>query len=57
MKPVYFYDGRIVDQNQPVICLEDRGYQFGDGVYDTWMVINKKHFLRQEHLERLEKSC
>ena len=52
-----FYDGRIVEKDEPVICIEDRGYQFGDGVYDAWMVLNGKHFLRKEHLDRFERSC
>jgi len=57
MKELGFYDGKIVEKNQPVICIEDRGYQFGDGVYDAWMILNGKHFLRKEHLDRFERSC
>ncbi|MBP2667387.1 MAG: dat [Firmicutes bacterium] len=57
MTSVWFYDGKIVEKNQPVACIDDRGYQFGDGVYDAWMVFNGRHFLRQEHLDRLERSC
>ena len=40
MKSLAFYDGKIVDRDQPIVCMEDRGYQFGDGVYDAWMVFN-----------------
>lgn len=57
MKELGFYDGKIIEKNQPVICIEDRAYQFGDGVYDAWMVLNGKHFLRKEHLDRFERSC
>ena len=57
MKGLGFYDGKIVERDQPLISLEDRGYQFGDGVYDAWMVINGKHFLRKEHLDRFERSA
>jgi len=57
MKSLAFYDGKIVEKDQPVVCIEDRGYQFGDGVYDAWMVFNGKHFLRKEHLDRFERSC
>jgi D-alanine transaminase len=53
----FFYDGRFVRGDEPVVGLEDRGYQFGDGVYDAWMVYGGKHFLRDEHLDRLERSC
>jgi D-alanine transaminase len=57
MSDVYFYDGRFVRGDEPVVRLEDRGYQFGDGVYDAWMVHEGKQFLRGEHLDRLEGSC
>ncbi len=57
VKSVCFYDGKIVEKDQPVVCIEDRGYQFGDGVYDAWMVFNGKHFLRKEHLDRFDRSC
>lgn len=57
MRELGFYDGKIIDKSEPVIRIEDRGYQFGDGVYDAWMVLNGKHFLRKEHLDRFERSC
>ena len=57
MSELYFYDGRFVRSDEPVVMLGDRGYQFGDGVYDAWMVHDSKQFLRREHLDRLEKSC
>ena len=52
-----FYDGKIVERDKPIISLEDRAYQFGDGVYDAWMIINGQHFLRKEHLDRFERSA
>ena len=57
MNGLGFYDGKIIERDKPVISLEDRGYQFGDGVYDAWMVINGQHFLRKEHLDRFERSA
>lgn len=57
MQDLWFYDGRILEKDEPVIRIEDRGYQFGDGVYDVWMIYNGKHFLRKEHLDRFERSC
>jgi D-alanine transaminase len=57
MRDIYFYDGRFVRGDEPVVRLEDRGYQFGDGVYDAWMVLGGRQFLRDEHLDRLERSC
>jgi D-alanine transaminase len=57
MKEVFFYDGRFVRGDEPVVRLEDRGYQFGDGIYEAWMVYEGRHFLRNEHLDRFEKGC
>jgi D-alanine transaminase len=57
MSDQYFYDGRFVRGDEPVVSLGDRGYQFGDGVYDAWMVYGGRHFLRGEHLDRFECSC
>jgi D-alanine transaminase len=57
MRDIYFYDGRFVGGDEPVVRLEDRGYQFGDGVYDAWMVHGGRFFLRSEHLDRLERGC
>jgi len=51
------FDGKLVELDTPVICLEDRGYQYGDGVYDAWAIINGKPFLQEEHLDRLDRSC
>jgi len=57
MREVFFYDGRFVRGDEPVVCLEDRGFQFGDGIYESWMVYEGRHFLRAEHLDRFERSC
>ena len=57
MKAVGMFDGKLVDIDQPVARLEDRGYQFGDGVYDAWCLFNGRHFLLDAHLNRLERSC
>ena len=54
---VFFYDGRFVGGDEPVVRLEDRGYLFGDGVYDAWMVYGGRQLLRSEHLDRFEGSC
>ena len=57
MQAVGMFDGKIVPIDQPVAKLEDRGYQFGDGVYDAWCMLNGRHFLLDDHLERLRRSC
>jgi len=39
-----------------VIRLHDRAYQFGDGVYEAWVIDHGKHVLRAEHLDRFDRS-
>ena len=51
-----FIDGRIVDLKELVIAMEDRGYQFGDGVYEYTKVYNGKLFSLKPHIDRLYRS-
>lgn len=49
-------DGRIVDPGEKLIEMEDRGYQFGDGVYEVTPVYNGRCFGLQLHMDRLFRS-
>ncbi|MGE7216684.1 aminotransferase class IV [Priestia koreensis] len=51
-----YYDGRFISINEKVIPIEERGHQFGDGVYEFIRVYDGRPFLLTEHLERLERS-
>ncbi|MBN6889372.1 D-alanine transaminase [Cytobacillus horneckiae] len=46
-------NGNIINRSEASIDIEDRGYQFGDGVYEVIRVYNGKMFTAQEHLERI----
>ena len=48
-----YIDGRIVDLKELVVAMEDRGYQFGDGVYEYAKVYNGKRFSLKPHIDRL----
>lgn len=39
------------------VDIEDRGYQFGDGVYEMIRIYNRKLFAGREHLQRLAESA
>ena len=56
MKPLGLADGRIVDLSENVVPMEDRGHQFGDGVYEVTRVYNGKLFAFHSHMERLFRS-
>jgi len=49
-------NGEFVNRTEAKIDIEDRGYQFGDGVYEVIRVYNGKMFTANEHLERLIES-
>src|SRR5699024_2997616 len=50
------FQGEIMDRKTSV-DIEDRGYQFGDGIYEVIGVYNRMPMLMDEHLERLQRSA
>lgn len=52
-----FYKDHFVDINENVVPIQERGHQFGDGVYEVIRVYNGNPFLLKEHLDRLVKSA
>lgn len=51
------WNDRIVKEGEIVISPEDRGYQFGDGIYEVVKVYNGKVFTAEEHLDRFYLSA
>lgn len=56
MSAIGFVDGKIIDLHDMAVPLEDRGHQFGDGVYEVTRVYNGKCFALKPHLDRLYRS-
>jgi D-alanine transaminase len=50
-------NGELIDRKDASIDVEDRGYQFGDGIYEVIRVYNGKMFTAAEHLERFQRSA
>ncbi|TFJ94218.1 D-amino-acid transaminase [Lentibacillus salicampi] len=50
------YNDRIMERDN-LIDIEDRGYQFGDGVYEVIGVYDGRPMMMGEHMERLERSA
>lgn len=48
---------KLVDRSKAAVDIEDRGYQFGDGVYEVIRLYNKKFFTFEEHIDRLFASA
>lgn len=51
------FNGEIIDRSQVNIDIEDRGYQFGDGIYEVIRVYDGKLFTKEEHINRLYESA
>lgn len=56
MKQLAYYDGAFLPLDTYAVHLEDRGFQFGDGVFETIRVYGGKCFTLEEHLERYRRS-
>lgn len=56
MPELAYVNGKFMPIEKAVIPVEDRGYQFGDAVYEFLESFNGKLFCLEEHLDRLENS-
>lgn len=50
-------NGKLVQRENAKVDIEDRGFQFGDGIYEVIRVYHKKMFMLEEHIERLFASA
>ena len=57
MPEMIWINGETIPMADARIGVEDRGYQFADGVYEVIRLYNGKTFTLAEHLERLNKSA
>lgn len=53
----YFLDGQFIKKEEISISVDDRGYYFGDGVYEVIKVYDGKLFTAEEHLQRFYRSA
>ena len=56
MPELAYLNGDIRPIKETYVPIEDRGYQFGDAVYEFIASYNGKLFCLKEHLDRLQKS-
>lgn len=54
---VGYVNGKFINIDERVIPIQERGHQFGDGIYEVVRVYNFIPFLLDEHLERLIRSA
>ncbi len=49
-------NGTIIDRSKALISIDDRGFRFGDGVFETILVRENIPYLWQAHMRRLEQG-
>ncbi|RYL90328.1 D-amino-acid transaminase [Sporolactobacillus sp. THM7-4] len=57
MVTIILYQDKFLPREQGQVDMEDRGYQFGDGIYEAIRVYGGKMFLLDLHMKRLERSA
>ena len=50
-------NGRLVDESQALLPVFDRGFLYGDGVFESMRAANGRIFRLGAHLERLQRSA
>lgn len=53
MADILYINGRYTTTDEKVIAVEDRGFQFGDGVYEVIKFLDHRLLFRDRHFRRL----
>jgi aminodeoxychorismate lyase len=54
---VVFLNGQFVPEAKAVVPVNDRGFMYGDGLFETMRVFNGKPFRMAQHLERMVRGA
>lgn len=57
MKRIAYFNGTIGNYDEMTIPFSDRSVFYGDAIYDAVLVLDRKPFALDLHLDRLYKSC
>lgn len=57
MPDIAFINGRFIPWHEATVSIEDRGFQFGDGVYEVIRTYHGRPFELDAHLNRLDRSA
>jgi branched-chain amino acid aminotransferase len=52
-----FINGRFVPEAQAVVPVNDRGFMYGDGLFETLRVCNGRPYCLEQHLERMARGA
>jgi branched-chain amino acid aminotransferase len=54
---IVFLNGRLVTENRALVSVQDRGFLYGDGLFETVLVWNGKLFRWPQHWARLARGA
>ena len=54
MSNIVYFNGSLIPKDQVVVSPDDRGFLFGDGVYDVTLSYKGRLFRREDHLTRMK---
>lgn len=57
MEQWVYLNGRYLPMAEAMVPVEDRGYQFADGIYDVLKLAGWRPVRFREHMKRLRESC
>ena len=57
MGDVLYFNGRFTTTDERCVSVEDRGFQFADGIYEVLKFVNKRAAFILDHYRRLTNSC
>jgi len=52
-----FLNGRFLSEAEAVVPVNDRGFMYGDGLFETMRVVNGRPFRFAQHLERMTRGA
>lgn len=56
MADVLYFNGRFTTTDERVVGVEDRGFQFGDAVYEVFRFMRRRPIFLAEHFRRLSRG-
>ncbi len=57
MTELAYVSGEFLPVDEAKVSIDDRGFQFGDGIYEVIVAYGGRPFLMREHLQRLQRSA
>jgi branched-chain amino acid aminotransferase len=54
---IVYLNGRFVPEEQAVVSIQDRGFLYGDGLFETIRIYSDEPFLWREHIDRFARGA